>query len=381
MSMLLVVLIFSVCRSFMLPKQYNAASSYCQNSALHMARRLEKGHDPMLVDVVLNNMPYNATKYEPAMYAEPTPHPNPGQEDNEDNALETRNVIVMSQEEEEAATAAAQSDVLPASEFEAMWSGEIEGMREEEVIDLERHYPSVQNLMADEEPMTRREMKHLEERALEEAKFAEKILQQHPNMPEIDLDEISASFEMKPVMGDTAGCEAPLDAPWRLKAEAIIKDVTESVGLALYDVLWSLREVEVTITAPEDNPEALSVDALSTLARALTDALDEVDEELGILSRHELVVATPGLPNVLSTERQFQAFKGFDVVVTTIAMMETEPRHILGKLVERTTENITLNVKGNQVKIPCSLVAEVKLPDAMYEEGDPASKGLSSVDD
>ncbi|CAM9498857.1 unnamed protein product [Heterosigma akashiwo] len=182
-------------------------------------------------------------------------------------------------------------------------------------------------------------------------------------------------------MGDTAGCEAPLDAPWRLKAEAIIKDVTESVGLALYDVLWSLREVEVTITAPEDNPEALSVDALSTLARALTDALDEVDEELGILSRHELVVATPGLPNVLSTERQFQAFKGFDVVVTTIAMMETEPRHILGKLVERTTENITLNVKGNQVKIPCSLVAEVKLPDAMYEEGDPASKGLSSVDD
>jgi len=62
-------------------------------------------------------------------------------------------------------------------------------------------------------------------------------------------------------------------------------------------------------------------------------------------------------------------------------MMETEPRHILGKLVERTTENITLNVKGNQVKIPCSLVAEVKLPDAMYEEGDPASKGLSSVDD
>ena len=35
-------------------------------------------------------------------------------------------------------------------------------------------------------------------------------------------------------------------------------------------------------------------------------------EELEILSRHELVVTTRGVPGTLTTEKEFVAFKGFD---------------------------------------------------------------------
>lgn len=49
--------------------------------------------------------------------------------------------------------------------------------------------------------------------------------------------------------------------------------------------------------------------------RGVNSALEEREEELFVLGRHELVVATPGAKDVLTTDRQFKAYKGFEVIV------------------------------------------------------------------
>lgn len=49
--------------------------------------------------------------------------------------------------------------------------------------------------------------------------------------------------------------------------------------------------------------------------RGVNSALEEREEELFVLGRHELVVATPGAKDVLTTDRQFKAYKGFEIIV------------------------------------------------------------------
>lgn len=51
------------------------------------------------------------------------------------------------------------------------------------------------------------------------------------------------------------------------------------------------------------------------MCRGVNAALEAREEELFVLGRHELVVATPGAKDVLTTDKQFTAYKGFEVIV------------------------------------------------------------------
>jgi hypothetical protein len=47
--------------------------------------------------------------------------------------------------------------------------------------------------------------------------------------------------------GETAGCEDPIDAPWRRRAEKLIYKAVELTGIEAMDVTWYLTTVRVTI--------------------------------------------------------------------------------------------------------------------------------------
>ena len=103
--------------------------------------------------------------------------------------------------------------------------------------------------------------------------------------------------------------------------------------------------------------------------RAILDALEPYEDDLNILGRHELEVSTRGAPDVLRTEREFEAFKGFDVVVSFTVPDGTKQREPLeGKLVSRDVHETAINVKGRTVRIPNYLCAEVRLPAALEEQ-------------
>jgi ribosome maturation factor RimP len=290
--------------------------------------------------------------------------------------------------------------------------------------------------------------------------------------------------------GDTAGCEAPISAPWRAQAERIIETAVQLVGGKVLDVTWYLTQLVVTLdeemvppldllkssgppidiiqksnpmyydpndpdpedivgggedevvselsTAEEmrdeaqrrkmmyatkdgDDPldeshvpdhegkdppvplfvnqltrdqvalqqhedavsayeqeekpmdiETIRIDtaALSTIAKAILDALEPYEDELQILARHELILTSPGSTDVLETQRQFDAFRGFDVIVETQDPFESN-RVLKGRLVDRNSMDLIINKRGRKVTIPLNFVKCVRLPPAKREAGVP----------
>jgi ribosome maturation factor RimP len=114
----------------------------------------------------------------------------------------------------------------------------------------------------------------------------------------------------------------------------------------------------------------LDTAALSTMARAILDALEPVEDSLHVLERHEVILTSPGAPDVLETQRQFDAWRGFDVIVETQDPFNSN-RVLKGKLLTRNSMDLVINKKGRMVTIPLNFVKCVKLPPAKREKGVP----------
>lgn len=111
--------------------------------------------------------------------------------------------------------------------------------------------------------------------------------------------------------------------------------------------------------------EHLKVDtaALSSIAGAIMQALEPVEDRLRVLDRHEVVLTSPGAPDVIETQKQFDEHRGWDVAVETQDPWESN-RTLRGKLIDRNSMDILLNVKGRIVTIPQNFVKCVRLPAA-----------------
>jgi len=116
------------------------------------------------------------------------------------------------------------------------------------------------------------------------------------------------------------------------------------------------------------NVDTLMIDTagLSTIAQAILDALGDREEELQILSRHELILTSPGPPDMLETQRQFDAYRGSGIIVETQDPFESN-RTLKGKLVDRNAMDLLLSKKGRIVTVPLNFVKCVRLAHAKKE--------------
>ncbi|KAJ1420073.1 hypothetical protein B484DRAFT_453204 [Ochromonadaceae sp. CCMP2298] len=87
-----------------------------------------------------------------------------------------------------------------------------------------------------------------------------------------------------------------------------------------------------------------------------------------LLLNFELLIASPGVSNVLKIDRDFESFKGFNVIVTTDLFRKKS--RFEGTLLRRDELTVVLSQKGRVLAIPRGVVREVRLPDALYEEND-----------
>lgn len=180
--------------------------------------------------------------------------------------------------------------------------------------------------------------------------------------PDISVEENSK----KDVVGDFGGTDDALEEPWRVEAAGIAKAAGEATGVVVKDVYWEPGTLRVAVTKGDGStPDAEDCAAAS---RAVVDALEEHEDRLRVLARHDLEVTSPGASDVLTMQSEFDAFKGYDVAAKTANPIHPdETRTVEGKLVERTIDTLVINVKGRMVKLPWHLVEEVKLPPAKKE--------------
>ena len=131
------------------------------------------------------------------------------------------------------------------------------------------------------------------------------------------------------------------------------------------------EEDEWTESKPVDGNFAHPVDtkALSVISQAIMNALEEgsVEEELRILSRHDIILTSPtDNPCLLETQSEFDAARDLDVYVETRDPWGSN-RVLGGKLVDRNTMDVIINQdnSGRMVTIPHSMIHQVLLPSGL----------------
>jgi ribosome maturation factor RimP len=82
--------------------------------------------------------------------------------------------------------------------------------------------------------------------------------------------------------------------------------------------------------------------------------------------QHDIEITTPGVSDELSSQKHFEAFKGFDVIVETEDPWKSN-RVLEGTLASRDALELTINMKGRMVRIPNEMVKAVKLPKSLRE--------------
>ena len=164
---------------------------------------------------------------------------------------------------------------------------------------------------------------------------------------------------------------------WKEKVQKIIHEVIGKQGLYVQKIFWVGGRVEVVISASADpmNPIGPSVSALQVCHRSMYDEFELREEELAVVTKFEIVVASPGIGETLRTDQDFVSFKGFNVAVTTTEIYKKKTV-FEGTLVERTDENVCISLKGRIVKVPRDLILDVRLPKPKYESTDTEMRKL-----
>jgi hypothetical protein len=178
--------------------------------------------------------------------------------------------------------------------------------------------------------------------------------------------------------GDTTSELARDTTAWRGKVEDIIRTVVSTVPDAfLRQVTFKGGRIEVTVSATDDPdaPEGPSVATLQACHQRLYEAFELREDDLAVVTRNEILVASPGIGDVLRTDRDYVSFKGFNVAVTTKEVFKKKTL-FEGTLVERTEECVFISQKGRPIRIPRDLIAEVRLPKPKYESTDSEMRKL-----
>ena len=155
-----------------------------------------------------------------------------------------------------------------------------------------------------------------------------------------------------------------LEGPFWDEFREFAGEEADELGLTVTSVAFERRTLSVLA-------EGGSVDELQQLNQRLSGFLDNAGgDTIESMPAFVLQVSSPGVSNTLSSDKDFAAFKGFDVTVTTNAEFKKKTM-FEGTLVGRDAEFVTINLKGRLQKIPIELVEAVRLPTAQTEAGDP----------
>jgi ribosome maturation factor RimP len=134
--------------------------------------------------------------------------------------------------------------------------------------------------------------------------------------------------------------------------------VAAELGLEVVSVVFHTNQRPPALRVDIRNPNAdTGLDDCERMSRSLEAALDAADI---ITYAYTLEISSPGTSRQLTTDREFNAFKGFAVQVTTKQPYEGKTEW-QGQLIRRDETTLSLSQKGRQIAIPLELVSKVYL--------------------
>jgi len=134
--------------------------------------------------------------------------------------------------------------------------------------------------------------------------------------------------------------------------------IARELGLEVVGAVFQTNHSPPVMRVDIRNPqEDTGVDDCERMSIALEEKLDS--EEL-VPDAYVLEISSPGLSKFLSSDRDFQTFKGFPITVKTTEAYKGKTEWA-GKLMSRDEKAVYLNQKGRKVSLPRELITTVEL--------------------
>jgi ribosome maturation factor RimP len=121
--------------------------------------------------------------------------------------------------------------------------------------------------------------------------------------------------------------------------DELVLPLVNAAGLELWDVDVNPRVVRVLV----DRPGGVDLEAITGLARAVSDAFDS-REDLAPSSNYQLEVSSPGIERTLRTPAHYQRYVGSTIAVKT-AILVAGTRRLEGVLVAADESGITMRLE------------------------------------
>lgn len=134
--------------------------------------------------------------------------------------------------------------------------------------------------------------------------------------------------------------------------------IAESLGLELVGAVFHTNHHPPVLRLDIRNPrQDTGLDDCERMSHAIEEQLDAAEI---ITEPYVLEISSPGISKFINNDRDFIAFKGFNVTVNTSEPYKGKNQWT-GQLVRRDQTAVCINQKGRQVNIPRSLVSTVEL--------------------
>ncbi len=138
----------------------------------------------------------------------------------------------------------------------------------------------------------------------------------------------------------------------------IAEEVASPLGLEVVDVVLHTNKNPVVLRVDIRNPDQnTGLDDCERMSRSLEPTLDAADL---IPHAYVLEISSPGAERQLQGDREFVAFRGFMVTVSSTVVHEGK-QSWSGHLMSRNETHVTISIKGRIVNIPRELVERVEL--------------------
>ncbi len=142
---------------------------------------------------------------------------------------------------------------------------------------------------------------------------------------------------------------------------ALATPIAQTLGLEVVGAVFHTNQAPPVLRVDVRNAQGdTGLDDCEVMSRALEACLDAEN----LLSEpYVLEISSPGLSEILSSDRDFTSFRGFPVQVVVDPPHDGQ-RHWQGRLIRRDEAAVYLNQRGRTLAIPRDCVQQVQLIEA-----------------
>ena len=151
----------------------------------------------------------------------------------------------------------------------------------------------------------------------------------------------------------------PLPHPLLPELETLATSVAADQGFELCGIqlLTHLAQMTLEVHIRRSNGVDVNLDDCACFSGTLGEALESAQL---LTEAYVLEISSPGIGETLSSDRDFQTFRGFPVEVVHRDRDDTEQR-LEGLLLERDEDTLQINIRGRIKRLPRDHVLIVRL--------------------